>query len=81
MKSPSDFIPAVLERAKGDYIKQTYKVAKWESAEDFLKQLASKSGKLLKVPLFVDWVQFSDLRGQFFLRAVNQILIPLQKWC
>ncbi|XP_065843289.1 nucleolar GTP-binding protein 2-like isoform X1 [Oscarella lobularis] len=48
VKSPSDFIPAVLERAKGDYIKQTYKVAKWESAEDFLKQLASKSGKLLK---------------------------------
>ena len=81
MKSPSDFISAVLERAKGDYIEKTYRVAKWEGAEDFLKQLASKSGKLLKVSLFVNWVRFSDLRGQFFLRAVNQISIPLQKWC
>ena len=66
MKSPSDFISAVLERAKGDYIEKTYRVAKWEGAEDFLKQLASKSGKLLKVSLFVNWGVSLIYVGNFF---------------
>ncbi|XP_062592743.1 nucleolar GTP-binding protein 2-like [Saccostrea cucullata] len=48
VKSPEDYIPAMLERVKPEYIKNTYKVEDWKSAEDFLEQIARKSGKLLK---------------------------------
>lgn len=49
VKSPEDYIPALLERVKPDYIKSTYKVQDWPNAENFLEQIARKSGKLLKV--------------------------------
>lgn len=48
VKSPEDYIPALLERVKPDYIKSTYKVQDWPNAENFLEQIARKSGKLLK---------------------------------
>nr|XP_022315829.1 LOW QUALITY PROTEIN: nucleolar GTP-binding protein 2-like [Crassostrea virginica] len=48
VKSPEDYIPALLERVKPDYIKNTYKVNDWSNSEDFLEQIARKSGKLLK---------------------------------
>ncbi|KAM5179509.1 nucleolar GTP-binding protein 2 [Mantella aurantiaca] len=48
IKSPEDHITAVLERAKPEYIRKTYKIESWENAEDFLEKLAFKTGKLLK---------------------------------
>ncbi|KAK3092008.1 hypothetical protein FSP39_024425 [Pinctada imbricata] len=48
VKSPEDYIAAMLERVKPEYIKNTYKVDSWTSPENFLEQIARKSGKLLK---------------------------------
>ncbi|XP_033738301.1 nucleolar GTP-binding protein 2-like [Pecten maximus] len=48
VKTPEDYISELLKRVKKDYIKQTYKIEEWTSAEDFLEQLAKKCGKLLK---------------------------------
>ncbi|OWF48898.1 nucleolar GTP-binding protein 2-like [Mizuhopecten yessoensis] len=48
VKTPEDYISDLLKRVKKDYIKQTYKVQEWTSAENFLEQLAKKCGKLLK---------------------------------
>ncbi|NXI56184.1 NOG2 protein, partial [Chloroceryle aenea] len=48
IKSPEDHISAVLERAKPEYIRRTYKIDSWQDAEDFLEKLASRTGKLLK---------------------------------
>lgn len=41
----------MLDRAKPEYIRKTYKIESWENAEDFLKKLAFQTGKLLKVNL------------------------------
>ncbi|XP_065553516.1 nucleolar GTP-binding protein 2 [Lathamus discolor] len=48
IKSPEDHISAVLERAKPEYIRKTYKIDSWNDTEDFLEKLASRTGKLLK---------------------------------
>lgn len=48
IKSPEDHISAVLERAKPEYIRKTYKIDFWTDTEDFLEKLASRTGKLLK---------------------------------
>ncbi|KAM9213291.1 nucleolar GTP-binding protein 2 isoform 2-T2 [Leptosomus discolor] len=48
IKSPEDHISAVLERAKPEYMRRTYKIDSWEDTEDFLEKLASRTGKLLK---------------------------------
>ncbi|XP_069731453.1 nucleolar GTP-binding protein 2 [Phaenicophaeus curvirostris] len=48
IKSPEDHISAVLERAKPEYIRKTYKIDSWEDTEDFLEKLACRTGKLLK---------------------------------
>ncbi|XP_072741110.1 nucleolar GTP-binding protein 2 [Ciconia boyciana] len=48
IKSPEDHISAVLERAKPEYIRKTYKIDSWKDAEEFLEKLASRTGKLLK---------------------------------
>ncbi|NXU51406.1 NOG2 protein, partial [Turnix velox] len=48
IKSPEDHISAVLERAKPEYIRKTYKIDSWEDTEDFLEKLAARTGKLLK---------------------------------
>lgn len=48
VQNPEDYIAAVLERVKPEYIRKTYKVDKWEDHVDFLEKLARRSGKLLK---------------------------------
>ncbi|KFZ47517.1 Nucleolar GTP-binding protein 2, partial [Antrostomus carolinensis] len=48
IKNPEDHISAVLERAKPEYIRKTYKIDSWNDTEDFLEKLASRTGKLLK---------------------------------
>ncbi|XP_028675638.2 nucleolar GTP-binding protein 2 [Erpetoichthys calabaricus] len=48
IKSPEDHIPTVLERAKSEYIRKTYKIDFWDSPQDFLEKLAFRMGKLLK---------------------------------
>lgn len=48
---PSQYIDGMLSRIKKEYIIKRYKFpedAKWDDAEDFLSQLATKMGKLLK---------------------------------
>lgn len=49
IKSPEDHISAVLERAKPEYIRRTYKIDSWKDTEEFLEKLAARTGKLLKV--------------------------------
>jgi len=48
LESPEDYIPAVLERVKSAYIKNTYGIESWKDPTDFMKQYAKKTGKLLK---------------------------------
>lgn len=48
VNSPEDYIPAVLERVRPEYIKKTYRIDEWSSPTDFLEKLAVRSGKLLK---------------------------------
>ncbi|KFP71088.1 Nucleolar GTP-binding protein 2, partial [Acanthisitta chloris] len=48
IKSPEDHIGAVLERAKAEYIRKTYKIDSWKDTEEFLEKLAARTGKLLK---------------------------------
>ena len=49
IKSPEDHVESVLGRVEKQYISATYNVANWTSHEDFLEQIAYKSGRLLKV--------------------------------
>ena len=51
IKNPEDYIEAMLERARKEYIQKTYVIRDWTDHEDFLAQFARKSGKLLKVML------------------------------
>jgi nuclear GTP-binding protein len=48
VNNPEDYIEAVLERVRKDYLIKTYKVEEWTSAIDFLEKLAYRMGKLLK---------------------------------
>ncbi|XP_056448919.1 nucleolar GTP-binding protein 2-like [Gadus chalcogrammus] len=48
IKHPEEHIPAVLERAKPEYIQKTYRIPTWSSPEDFLEKLAFRTGKLHK---------------------------------
>ncbi|NXN25460.1 NOG2 protein, partial [Nycticryphes semicollaris] len=48
LKSPEDHISAVLERAKPEYIRKTYKIDSWKDTVEFLEKLAARTGKLLK---------------------------------
>lgn len=45
---PDQYIPAVLEKVKPEYIKRTYNIGDWEDTDDFLLKVAEKYGKLLK---------------------------------
>ena len=49
IKAPEDIIPTVLARVKKEYIQKQYQVTEWEDHEDFLEQVARRTGKLLKV--------------------------------
>lgn len=43
-----EYIPAVLERVRAEYLARTYNLVSWTDPMDFLAQIAYKSGKLLK---------------------------------
>lgn len=45
---PSDYVGAILGRLRPQYVTQHYGVNSWEDPIDFLKQLARRTGKLLK---------------------------------
>uniref|UniRef100_A0A1L8DHP3 Nucleolar GTP-binding protein 2 n=1 Tax=Nyssomyia neivai TaxID=330878 RepID=A0A1L8DHP3_9DIPT len=46
--NPEDYVTEVLKRVRPEYIGRMYRVTKWEDTQDFLEQLAKKTGKLLK---------------------------------
>ncbi|CAH1985702.1 unnamed protein product [Acanthoscelides obtectus] len=48
VNNPEDYIGAVLERIRPEYVKKTYKIEEWNDPEHFLEQMAKRSGKLLK---------------------------------
>lgn len=48
LKVPEQFIPAVLQKVKPEYVARTYGIKQWVDAEDFLTKLAEKTGRLLK---------------------------------
>lgn len=48
IKTPEDYIDAMLQRVKVEYIQKTYNIMSWTDHEDFLSQFAKRSGKLLK---------------------------------
>ncbi|KAF2069361.1 hypothetical protein CYY_009323 [Polysphondylium violaceum] len=48
LEDPTEYIPEVLRRIKKDYIVKTYNISEWTDHEDFLTQMAEKTGKLLK---------------------------------
>lgn len=45
---PEQYIPAVMERVKKEYLARTYQVFEWTDADDFIEKLGLKTGKLLK---------------------------------
>lgn len=48
LKTPEDFIPAVLERVKTEYLCRMYKLTSWTDPNDFIDQVSKRTGKLLK---------------------------------
>lgn len=42
LPDPTDFVPAVLERVKEEYVRRLYGVSSWENAEDFITKLAHR---------------------------------------
>ena len=48
LKTPEDFIPAVLHRVKKDYLCRMYKLTDWKDTADFLDQVCRRTGRLLK---------------------------------
>jgi nuclear GTP-binding protein len=48
LKAPEDYIPAILERVRTEYLSRTYDLRSWEDHVDFLTKVAKKSGRLLK---------------------------------
>lgn len=47
LPDPTDFVPAILERVKDEYLRRMYGVGAWEDATEFMTKLAMKSGRLL----------------------------------
>ena len=48
LETPSEHIASLLSRVKPEYIKRTYQLTSWKDADDFLAQLSTRMGKLLK---------------------------------
>ena len=48
LRQADEYIDAVLERVKPEYLRKHYGIADWEDGVDFLEQHARKIGKLLK---------------------------------
>uniref|UniRef100_A0A224XKG7 Nucleolar GTP-binding protein 2 n=1 Tax=Panstrongylus lignarius TaxID=156445 RepID=A0A224XKG7_9HEMI len=46
--SPEQYVSAVLERVKHEHLVRTYNISKWDDTDDFIRQHAIKTGKLLK---------------------------------
>ena len=49
VKDAACHIPEVLERVRHDYVAKTYKISSWTDPNDFLEQVAQRTGKLFKV--------------------------------
>ena len=45
---PDFYIPELLRRAEKDMIQSVYGIQDWKDADDFLDQMARKTGRLLK---------------------------------
>lgn len=48
LPDPTDFVPAIIERVKAEYLGRAYGVAEWTDHWNFMEQVAKKTGKLLK---------------------------------
>jgi len=48
LKTPEDYIAAVLDRVKPEYLIRQFGIEQWDDANDFLEKLARKTGKLWK---------------------------------
>jgi len=48
LKTPEDYIGAVLDRVKPEYLIRHFGIDQWSDANDFLEKLARKTGKLWK---------------------------------
>jgi nuclear GTP-binding protein len=48
LDNPEDYVPAILDKVRREYVVKTYGVDEWKDAEDFLKQLALKRGRMRK---------------------------------
>ncbi|GMH41678.1 hypothetical protein BSKO_09588 [Bryopsis sp. KO-2023] len=48
LEDATEYVPALLSRVKPEYITRAYCVKTWTDYEDFLAQVARRSGKLLK---------------------------------
>lgn len=46
---PDEHIGEILKRVKREYMARQYQITEWKDSEDFLTQVAVRSGKLLKV--------------------------------
>ena len=47
LPEPFEFVQPILNQVKEEYLVKTYGIARWDNDEDFILQLAKKSGKLL----------------------------------
>ncbi|XP_050527183.1 nucleolar GTP-binding protein 2 [Daktulosphaira vitifoliae] len=45
---PVQYISSLMERVKDEHLSKTYGIVSWDDGEDFLSQLGTKTGKLLK---------------------------------
>jgi len=48
LKTPEDYIGAVLDRVKPEYLIRHFGIEQWDNVNDFLEKLARKTGKLWK---------------------------------
>lgn len=48
IQHPEQYIDEILKRIRKEYIQKLYEIDDWEDADDFMTQIAKKTGKLLK---------------------------------
>jgi len=48
LSDASIYIPTLLHRTRPEYLQRAYQIRKWSNPEDFIFQLAARSGKILK---------------------------------